>query len=97
MKKEMQEYFNIANDHFYKNEFQEAVDNYILGINRDATNAHNIWLHRDAYNKMSQAYYNLGKLELAIYANDKVLELDPSSEYGIHNRELFNTLIGNNN
>ena len=90
MKLEMQEYFNIANDNFYKDEFQIAIDNYILGINHGPIVIQNIWLIRDAYNKMSQAYFSLGKLELAIYANDKVLEIDPCSEYGINNRTYFN-------
>ena len=89
----MQDYFNIANDYFYKNEFQLAIDNYILGINHGPIVVNNIWLIRDAYNKMSQSYYNLGKLELAIYANNKVLELDPTSEFGIHNEQLFRDIL----
>ena len=89
----MQDYFNKANDHFYKGEYQEAVDNYILGINFGEITVHNIWLKRDAYNKMSQAYYNMGKLELAIYANDMVLKLDPESEYGIYNKKLFDAMM----
>lgn len=90
---EMQDYFNIANDYFYKDEFQLAVDNYILGIYAaEPFHVGNIWLVRDAYNKMSQAYYYLGKLDLAIYANNKVLEYDPNSEYGKSNGELFDRL-----
>lgn len=90
---EMQDYFNIANDYFYKDEFQLAVDNYILGIYAaEPFHVGNLWLVRDAYNKMSQAYYYLGKLDLAIYANNKLLEYDPNSEYGINNKQLFDRL-----
>lgn len=89
----MQDYFNVANDHFYKDEFQLAIDNYILGINYEPIVVNNIWLIRDAYNKMSQSYYALGKLELAIYANNKVLELDPTSEFGVHNKKLFEDIL----
>lgn len=106
---EMQDYFDLANENFYIGEdklnngevkesrefFQTAIDNYILGINYDDITVHNIWLKRDAYNKMSQAYWRLGKLELAIYANNKVLELDPFSEYGLNNKEFFESVKNN--
>lgn len=90
---EMQEYFDIANENFYDNKFQDAIDNYILGINHGPVTVYNVSLIRDAYNKMSQAYYKLGKIELAVYANNKVLELDPYSEYGLNNEKFFKEIL----
>lgn len=89
----MQDYFDKANEAFYAGDFDTAIHNYKLGIFEEGITVYNITLIRDAYNKMSQAYYNIGQVKLAYIYNEKVLELDPKSEYGLHNKKFFESVM----
>ena len=85
----MQDYFNLANDLFYKNQYEEALNNYLKGIRSVYVNVKNIWLIRDAYIKAGQCCWRLKDFELGEKFTKEAQKIDFENQYVKHNLNLF--------
>jgi tetratricopeptide (TPR) repeat protein len=70
-----------GNEHYYRNEYQEAIIWYDKAIQIDANNV-------DAWNNKGVVLDNLGKYTEAIECYDKAIEIDPNDALAWYNKGI---------
>lgn len=68
-----EEYYDTGYQQYYTNRYEEAVENFLLAVKYDASNA-------EALYHLGEAYRAMGDKENAINTYDKVIELFPDTQ-----------------